>query len=434
MLLIMIKTENLIIFNAHKVFILVFFFFFIFNYEQTVVSAVDFSSSENLLNADTTALTVSPPQEVRAKDKINDSGNRIIISWKASIDEASGKAVGYNIYRAEKIDGTYYRLNKKKLPIKIYNFEDRRENKINGHEVKNNVTYYYKVATISSKGKDFFSKPVSATAKVTFFNKRKINTVVAVFFYLSVLLLSINAAKTGKRTYIRKLAGVDAIEEAVGRATEMGKPVMYLCGLSDLSDVSTLAAINILGGVAQKVANYQSRLILPCRDPMVMTVAQEVVKEAYLTEGRPDAYREEDIYYTTYDQFPYVAAVDGIMLREKPATNLYMGYYYAESLILAETGAATGAIQIAGTDAVTQLPFFVTACDYTLLGEELYAASAYISQNALLIGSLKGQDLMKLILGIIIVIGIFFATLHGLRPEWNILQQAMECFKPLTSG
>ncbi|GAH92313.1 unnamed protein product, partial [marine sediment metagenome] len=64
----------------------------------------------------------------------------------------------------------------------------------------------------------------------------------------------------------------------------------------------------------------------------------------------------------------------------------------AESLIMAETGAQTGAFQIAGTDSVLQLPFFVTACDYTLIGEELYAASAYLSHEPLLLGSLKAQD------------------------------------------
>ena len=67
------------------------------------------------------------------------------------------------------------------------------------------------------------------------------------------------------------------------------------------------------------------------------------------------------------------------MIRDRPAAHIMMGYFYAESLLLAETGSTTGAIQIAGTDAFTQLPFFVTTCDYTLLGEELYAASAYLS-------------------------------------------------------
>ncbi|OGL45290.1 MAG: hypothetical protein A2161_01495 [Candidatus Schekmanbacteria bacterium RBG_13_48_7] len=249
-----------------------------------------------------------------------------------------------------------------------------------------------------------------------------------VLIYIIILVLLIELARGGRELFIRRLAGIDALDEAVGRATEMGKPVLYLCGMSDLGDVSTIAAINILSGVAKKVGLYQSKLIMPCRDPMVMTVTQEVVKEAYLSIGRPEAYREEDIYYTTYDQFPYVASVDGIMLREKPATNIYMGYYYAESLILAETGSMSGAIQIAGTDAITQLPFFVVACDYTIIGEELYAASAYISRDPKLVGSIKGQDYMKFVLAVYLALGIMLAVLQKIIPDWSFLKMLGNLF------
>jgi hypothetical protein len=109
------------------------------------------------------------------------------------------------------------------------------------------------------------------------------------------------------------------------------------------------------------------------------------------------------VYFLTQDQFSYTAAVCGIMVRDKPAANFLMGYYYAESLLLAETGQSTGAIQIAGTDSQAQLPFFITTCDYTLIGEELYAASAYLSREPLLLGSLKGQDLVKALMMLLII-------------------------------
>jgi hypothetical protein len=67
-------------------------------------------------------------------------------------------------------------------------------------------------------------------------------------------------------------------------------------------------------------------------------------------------------------------------------------------------GNATGAIQIAGTDSDSQLPFFICACDYTLIGEELYAGSVYLSREPLLLGALKGQDIAKvIILGILLL-------------------------------
>jgi hypothetical protein len=104
------------------------------------------------------------------------------------------------------------------------------------------------------------------------------------------------------------------------------------------------------------------------------------------------------------------------MLRELPAANFFLGLYGGESLLLSETGATTGAIQIAGTDQTTQLPFFVVACDYTLMGEELYAASAYLSRDPILVGTLKAQDWSKVILATLLLAGSAWALL--VRNDW----------------
>jgi len=143
----------------------------------------------------------------------------------------------------------------------------------------------------------------------------------------------------------------------------------------------------------------------------VMTAARETVQGAFLAAGRPDAYNENLIYYVTDEQFGYVAYLSGMMVREKPAACFYMGAFFAESLILAETGNSIGAIQVAGTAMPAQLPFFVAACDYTLIGEEFFAASAYLSGDADQLGSLKGQDIGKLIVGVLLIAGCLFATL-----------------------
>lgn len=225
-----------------------------------------------------------------------------------------------------------------------------------------------------------------------------------------IIVFCIIQARKNPNVYIRRIPGIDAVEEAVGRATEMGKSVLFLTGLNPISTLSTIAAVSILARVAKKIAQYESKLIVPCCDPITMAVVKETVKAAYQDVGRPDMYREENIFFVTDRQFPFVAAVDGIMMRERPAANIFMGYYYAESLLLAETGTATNAIQIAGTDAVTQLPFFVTTCDFTIIGEELYAAGAYASRNPLQLGSLKGQDIGKLVLFIILILGAIVSS------------------------
>jgi len=255
------------------------------------------------------------------------------------------------------------------------------------------------------------------------FNTERTNMLVAIILLVLLIVYFIFTAQKGKVYYIRKIAGLAALDDAVGRATEMGKAVLYVPGSQDMDDIQTLAGLSILGHVAEKTAEYDTPIMVPTARSLVMSTAQEVVKEAYLKAGRPDAYKSENVRYLTDDQFGYVAGVDGIMVRERTAANFYMGSFYAESLILAETGHSTGAIQIAGTAMSAQLPFFVAACDYTLIGEELFAASAYLSKEPLQVGSLKGQDMGKLFFLIAIIIGVILET-FGIKSftEWFIIK------------
>lgn len=260
-----------------------------------------------------------------------------------------------------------------------------------------------------------------AVSKVNYFNFAVLNNLIFSVLFAVVILSAIVLARRNPNLFIRRISGLEAVDEAIGRATEMGKPILYICGLDPLSALNTLAAINILGRVARRIADYDSDLIVPCRDPVLMTVAQEVVRDSYIEQGRPDAYREDKIWFVTDDQFAYTAATCGIMVREKPAANFFMGGYYAESLLLAETGASTGAIQIAGTDSLSQLPFFITTCDYTLIGEELYAASAYLSREPMLLGSLKGQDVGKALVMILILVQTLLFIVSAILAKMQIV-------------
>ena len=249
------------------------------------------------------------------------------------------------------------------------------------------------------------------------FNRTKLPLLILLIVFCGAVVYYIVSAGRGKDYYIRRINGLEAIDEAVGRATEMGRPILFVPGIEDISVMQTIAALTILGKLAEKVAEYHTKLIVPTRNSLVMAAAKDIVKEAYLKAGFADEYQEDNIFYLTDDQFGYVAGVDGIMLREKPATNFLMGGFYAESLILAETGFSIGAIQISGTAMAAQIPFFVAACDYTLIGEELFAASAYLSKDPQQIGSLKGQDFGKIIVVGLIVLGVILEIcgITGLR-------------------
>jgi hypothetical protein len=286
------------------------------------------------------------------------------------------------------------------------------------NETEDGKKYYYKIAALQDTIREFSVASNVVQSRPSWIDTGQINIIVILTILGGIILYFIYQARAGKELKIRKIAGLQAVDDAIGRATEMGKPILYSTGIGYIEEIATIASLNILGEVAKKCAQYDTRLINPHLDPIVYTVAREIVKEAYTKVGRPDAYDPDSVYFITDLQFAYAAAVDGIMVREKPATNFLVGWFRAESLILAETGASTGAIQIAGTDQVSQLPFFVTACDYTLIGAELYAASAYISKEPMLLGAVKGEDWGKVVITAILIT----ASILGLISTLPILQ------------
>ena len=229
-----------------------------------------------------------------------------------------------------------------------------------------------------------------------------------IMFIISILIIfiSIYLTKTGTiKPKIRRLAGIDAIDEAIGRATELGRPVHYTVGLGNISNVQVIAGLSICRYVARKCAEYGVRFLFTFRNPQVQPVAMDLIKEAYMEAGKPEEFRPEDVMWLSDRQFSFATGVMGLVLRERVAANLLLGYFAAESLIFAEAGFRVGAIQIAGTTNSYQIPFFVTTCDYTLISEELIVAGAYISKEPEQVGTIFGQDMIRLISLILMIIG-----------------------------
>jgi hypothetical protein len=177
-------------------------------------------------------------------------------------------------------------------------------------------------------------------------------------------------ARRGRAIHIRRIPGLNNIDEAVGRSVEMGRPCVFGSGIFGLESVPTLAALALMQYVADLCAKLGTRLIVPVCVENVLPATQSICE--------------------------------------------------AESLMFGETGQALGAIQIAGTEQLFQIPFFIATCDYVLIAEEFYAASAFLSRDPVMAGSIAGQDIAKAVFLTIVVLLAVSATIAALRglPEF----------------
>jgi hypothetical protein len=399
------------------------------------VTDIAFSQDKGAAEPQPGSAVPRPPGSIEAHDTRWDNGKSISVTFALSPDDVKPDKIKpdkikpaavayYLVERSGELHGVYEIVGNV-VPDK----HDYKNGKATFAVQKcgRDEPYFFRVRAVGPEGQKsgHVETREPAFAERQWFDGGRFWLGVITLLVCGSVVLFIEIAKSGRELKIRKIAGLEAIDEAVGRATEMGRPVLFIPGIQDINDIQTLAGLTMLARVAQVAAEYDAKVEVPTCRSLVMTTARETVQSAFLAAGRPDAYNEDAIYYVTDEQFGYVAYLSGMMVREKPAACFYMGSFFAESLILAETGNSIGAIQVAGTAQPAQLPFFVAACDYTLIGEEFFAATAILSGDPHQLGSLKGQDVGKLIVAGLLIVGCGLVTLAGVI-ESDTIQLAVE--------
>lgn len=209
---------------------------------------------------------------------------------------------------------------------------------------------------------------------------------------------------------VRKIAALDMISDAVGRATEMGRSVFFTPGHQPLT---TLWAPSILAGIAglqytaELCAKWDTPIICYSGSPDLLPVVDEAMRTAYTKEGKADQYHSE----TQNIMYRYVGIM-GELERKKPGAFFMIGPFIGENIVMSEVAARIGAIIIGGTPRTVQMPFFVACCDYVLIGEECYVVEAYVTKEPRKLISLGVQDLGKvaalglILLGLVITIAV----------------------------
>ena len=234
--------------------------------------------------------------------------------------------------------------------------------------------------------------------------------ILLILLFVGPVVLAIWRARRGQKIFIRRIPGIDAIDEAVGRAVELGRPMSFTSGLTGVGPL-LYACLGVLKYITRKAARFGTDLFVPSNDPEALALTDATLQNAYRAENRLENYDSSSVRFLSSEQFAFASGYMGLIQREQVASAFLFGSYAAESLILAEAGQRVGAVQIAATVSPEQIPFFIASCDYTLIGEELYAAGAFLSEDPVQRGSIRGQDIAKAIILLLIVSGVIFSTI-----------------------
>jgi hypothetical protein len=237
--------------------------------------------------------------------------------------------------------------------------------------------------------------------------------------FIGLLTFFTVRVRAGQKPALRRIRAFDTLKGLMARAVESGRGLHVSLGIGSMANQSTadsLAGLSALNFLSEQAAETGTPPIVSMSDPTVMLFAQNVVRTTHADSlaGVEEAVRQ--IRWIAPQPAAYVAGVMNILDSEEVDGTVMVGKFGDEYLLMGETAARHGMAHIGGTSDPNTLPFIYASAQETLLGEEIYAAGAYLENNPAHVASLVAQDGIRWVIALIIIGGVLVATLN-----WNWL-------------
>ena len=248
------------------------------------------------------------------------------------------------------------------------------------------------------------------------------NDLYAMLLIVLVLVISVclwwfsRRLHTHKKHGLRPIPAFTMMKSLLGHMTEGGKIVHLALGTAGISEASvpaTVSGLAVLRYLANQGASFGVSPVTTVADPTSMLVAQDTLYRAHQTRGLADNYASTDVQMIAPDPTAFAIGAQDIVNQENVAANVMIGHFDQEFLLLGEAGAQRGLIQAAGSDSVGAQPFMLATSKHVLLGEEMFAAGAYLTQEPGQVASLVVQDLLRVGVVVVILLGVIAKTLLG---------------------
>ena len=221
--------------------------------------------------------------------------------------------------------------------------------------------------------------------------------------------------KSGRRVGLRQLEGYEAIRNQSAKSVETGRGVHFSVGRGSLvgtANPTSIAALSALDYLSGEACASDVPPQTTAGDGTLLVAAQDSLRGAYKNAGRSTDYSPLNAQYLAAENqaMTFAAGVSDVVNRGELGSSLLIGRIGVEVAIMTEAAERGNMEQVIGSDDPTALALAITATDKVLMGEEMFAAGAYLHGEPAQIASLQLQDILR----IVAIIGILLTALINL--------------------
>ncbi|HET6445244.1 MAG TPA: DUF6754 domain-containing protein [candidate division Zixibacteria bacterium] len=217
---------------------------------------------------------------------------------------------------------------------------------------------------------------------------------------------------------LRNIKAYEKLQKQAVKAMASGRSIHFSPGrgsLSKATNPTSLAGLSGLQRITEDASSSDKPPLVSAGDGTLFMTARDVIRGGYEHSGRAKAYESQKSQFIAADNSPmaFGAGVSDILNQGEHGSSIIMGHIGSELALMAEAAERKHQDQIIGSDNLAALAVAVSATEDVLMGEELYAAAAYLQEEPAHIASLQLQDILR----ILVALGILIAAIVSLFPR-----------------
>src|SRR5262245_46310776 len=229
-----------------------------------------------------------------------------------------------------------------------------------------------------------------------------------VLIFAAVLLVALTLWRRRSPGALRLIGAYERLNRSIGLAVENGTRLHVSLGRGNLFAArggSALAALAMLRTLAERTSVSDRPPIVTSGDASLAILSQDTLQSGYRAAGTLDQYRFSTGRLTGLTPFSFAAGAVSMIHDENVSANIFIGDFGNEAALLAEASDRENANLIAASDNLSAQAVYYAAGQEPLIGEELFAASAYVGAGASHEASLNVQDILRWLIILAIIIG-----------------------------
>jgi hypothetical protein len=219
-------------------------------------------------------------------------------------------------------------------------------------------------------------------------------------------------ARQGFKPVLRPLAGYAALARLVGQAVESGGRVHVSTGSGDIAGektAATLSGIAALDYVSEASSISDLTPLATTGDATAMPLLADTVRRAYQRTRSYDKFDPDSARLVAFEPLSMAAGITSMIPDESVRANVLLGSFGPELALITESGRRNHLTQVAGSDELEGQAVAYAMADHALIGEEIFAARAYLSGDPGSLASIALQDVLRWL----IIAGLVIGTLLG---------------------